>query len=155
MQGKIKQSIFKVCVRVSAWVYCSDLSIPAKLSLSSAVSVGKSSSVSLAFPAAIFFPSSPLEEAEPRLRAAAQAAAARDTPHDCMENRDAGTNGSLRQIKEGKLKGAKRSKTFLRDEKMRFDVVNPFGGDRSALRVAPQTSHFSSQSGIVQLFECK
>lgn len=102
-----KQLIFKVCVSVSARGYYSDLSIPAKLSLSWAVSVGKSSSVSLAFPAAIFFPSSPLQEAEPRLRAAAQAAAASDTPHDCMENRDAGTNGLLRRIKEEKLEKTK------------------------------------------------
>ena len=59
-----------------------NLSISAKLSLSCAVSLGKSSSVSLAFPAAIFFSSSP---AAPRLRAATQAAAASDTPHDFME----------------------------------------------------------------------
>lgn len=144
-----------MCVRVSARGDCSDLSIAAKLSLSWAVSVGKSSSVSLAFPAAIFFPSSPPEEAEPRLRAAAQAATARDTPHDCMENRDAGTKGLLRRIKEEKPKKTKGSKTFSQDEKMRFDVVNPFGGDRSALRVARQTSHFSSQSDLVALFECK
>lgn len=100
MCEKRKEIFFKLSDRVSAWGYFSDLSIPAKLSLSWAVSVGKSSSVSLAFPAAIFFPSSPLEEeAEPRLRAAAQAATARDTPHDCMENRDAGTNAWLRRIK--------------------------------------------------------
>lgn len=113
---KRKQFNFKVCVRVSARGCYSDLSIPTKLSLSWAVSVGKSSSVSLAFPAAIFFSSSPppaAAEAEPRLRAAAQAATATDTPHDCMENRDAGTKGLLRQIKERKPKKTKRSKTFF------------------------------------------
>lgn len=60
----------------------SDLSAPAKLSLSCAVSLGKSSSVSLAFPAAIFFSSSP---GAPRLRAAAQAAMGSATRYDCME----------------------------------------------------------------------
>lgn len=30
-----------------------------------------------------------------------------------------------------------------------------FRGDRSALRVAPQTSHFSSQSGTVLIFKCE
>lgn len=135
----------------------SDLSIPTKLSLSWAVSVAKSSSVSLALPAAIFFSSSPpaAAEAEPRLRAAAQAATATDTPHDCMENRDAGTNGLLRRIKEGKPKKTKRSKTFSQDEKMLFDVVNPFGGGTEALSGLLLKRHiFSSQSDIVPLLEC-
>lgn len=105
--------IFELCVYLSALVCYSDLSIPTKLSLSWVVSVGKSSSVSLAFPAAIFFPSSPPEEAEPRLRAAAQAATATDTPHDCMENRVAGTSGSLRRIKKEKAKKRKLPKTFF------------------------------------------
>ncbi len=30
-----------------------------------------------------------------------------DTPHDCMENRDAGTNELLRRIKKEKLKKTK------------------------------------------------
>ena len=107
-----------------------DLSIPAKLSLSGAVSVGKSSSVSLAFPAAIFFPSSPPEEAEPRLRAAAQAAAARDTPHDCMGDRDAAAAQRAAPAESNRKNRGEQNdgKLFSQDEKMRFDVVNPFGG---------------------------
>lgn len=60
----------------------SNLSIPTKLSFSCAVSFGKSSSISVAFPDAIFSSSLP---ATPRLRAAAEAAAVSDTPHDFME----------------------------------------------------------------------
>lgn len=112
-KDNILMYFFELCVYLSALVCYSDLSIPTKLSLSWVVSVGKSSSVSLAFPAAIFFPSSPPEEAEPRLRAAAQAATATDTPHDCMENRVTGTSGSLRRIKKQKAKKRKLPKTFF------------------------------------------
>lgn len=61
-----------------------NLSIPAKLAFSCAVSFGKSSSISVAFADAIFSSSLP---ATPRLRAAAEAAAVSDTPHDFMGGR--------------------------------------------------------------------
>lgn len=49
----------------------------------------------------------------------------------------------------------KRWETFLvRDEEMRDDIVNPFGGDRGALRrVSPQTSHVPSQSETITQYE--
>lgn len=65
----------------------SDLSIPPRLSFSCAVSFGKSSSISVAAPDAIFSSSLP---ATPRLRAAAEAAAVSDTPHDFMEKKRGG-----------------------------------------------------------------
>lgn len=122
---------FELCVYLSALVCYSDLSIPTKLSLSWVVSVGKSSSVSLAFPAAIFFPSSPPEEAEPRLRAAAQAATATDTPHDCMEKSRHGDKRLAPQNRKRKSEENKIAKNFFfQGEKMRFDRVNPFGGQK-------------------------
>lgn len=76
----------------------SNLSVPSKRSLSCAVSFGKSSSISVAVPDAIFSSSLP---ATPRLRAAADAAAASDTPHDFM--------GKKREARRERGTPAKRS----------------------------------------------
>lgn len=55
------------------------------------------------------------------------------------------------RIKKDEPMRRKQWETFLlRDEEMRDDIVNPFGGDRGALRrVSPQTSHFPSQSATI------
>lgn len=88
-----------------------NLSIPAKLSFSGAVSFGKSSSISVAFPDAIFSSSLP---ATPRLRAAAEAAAVSDTPHDFMDTKK----------KNGKINGTER----LRQNAITMKVLHSYPG---------------------------